>query len=439
MTAEIAVINKSAIALAADSAVTISTPRGVKIYNTVNKLFALSKTQPVAAMIYGGASLISIPWEPLIKRYRSQLGSKFFQTLEEYANDFFEYFDNNVGILPADAQDQFAADRIAGVWLKIRQNIDRSVEAKLRESGGVLSEDEIKNITDRLVSEELEVLKQFKFIDGYDENTSAEFIKKASPFLVKLKGEIFEKLPMKPSTAKKLRLVAGYNLSREAFDKNYSGIVIAGYGTNDIFPRLASFLVDGAFNGKLRVKKMGVDRVGVNRPASILSFAQSDMISTFMEGVNPDYRDLIDQYVDVLFSQVSSVVVQSLNTHSLSPDVVVAVKKDIDKTMRAAANKAIHTLADFRQEVHVDPITQAVGILPKEELASMAESLVHLTSLKRRVSMDEETVGGPIDVAVISRGDGMVWIKRKHYFDPHLNHHFFANYFLDATGDNDHE
>jgi hypothetical protein len=43
--------------------------------------------------------------------------------------------------------------------------------------------------------------------------------------------------------------------------------------------------------------------------------------------------------------------------------------------------------------------------------------------------MDPETVGGPIDVAVISKGDGFVWIKRKHYFVPELNHHFFANYF----------
>ena len=42
--------------------------------------------------------------------------------------------------------------------------------------------------------------------------------------------------------------------------------------------------------------------------------------------------------------------------------------------------------------------------------------------------MDSETVGGPIDVAVISKGDGFIWIKRKHYFDPKLNPHFMAKY-----------
>lgn len=41
----------------------------------------------------------------------------------------------------------------------------------------------------------------------------------------------------------------------------------------------------------------------------------------------------------------------------------------------------------------------------------------------------QENVGGPVDVAVISKGDGFVWIKRKHYFRPELNQHFFDNYF----------
>jgi hypothetical protein len=42
--------------------------------------------------------------------------------------------------------------------------------------------------------------------------------------------------------------------------------------------------------------------------------------------------------------------------------------------------------------------------------------------------MEDETVGGPIDVAVISKGDGLIWIKRKHYFSPELNRQFFVNY-----------
>jgi hypothetical protein len=86
----------------------------------------------------------------------------------------------------------------------------------------------------------------------------------------------------------------------------------------------------------------------------------------------------------------------------------------------------------FQRETLVDPVLATVDVLPKDELAAMAESLVNLTSFKRKFSMDAETVGGPIDVAVISKADGFVWIKRKHYFAKDLNPQFLTNYYREA-------
>jgi hypothetical protein len=66
MTAEIAVLNKSAVALAADSAVTIGRPPNSKIYNTVNKIFELSSVHPVGIMIYGSLDFVGMLMNPLI-------------------------------------------------------------------------------------------------------------------------------------------------------------------------------------------------------------------------------------------------------------------------------------------------------------------------------------------------------------------------------------
>ena len=41
--------------------------------------------------------------------------------------------------------------------------------------------------------------------------------------------------------------------------------------------------------------------------------------------------------------------------------------------------------------------------------------------------MQAETVGGPVDVAIISKADGFVWIKRKLYFRPELNQERFMS------------
>ena len=67
------------------------------------------------------------------------------------------------------------------------------------------------------------------------------------------------------------------------------------------------------------------------------------------------------------------------------------------------------------QNNNVNPIFKSVDLLPLSEMAFLAENLVNITSLKRLYSLDgrQQTVGGPTDVAIISKGDGFVWVKNK--------------------------
>lgn len=74
---------------------------------------------------------------------------------------------------------------------------------------------------------------------------------------------------------------------------------------------------------------------------------------------------------------------------------------------------------------HDDPLRRVVGFLPVDEMAELAETLINLQSLKEKVTKPSETVGGPVDVAVITRAEGLVWIRRKHYFDPSINSRYF--------------
>jgi hypothetical protein len=50
------------------------------------------------------------------------------------------------------------------------------------------------------------------------------------------------------------------------------------------------------------------------------------------------------------------------------------------------------------------------------ELAETAASLVKLNSFQLRVSGQPETVGGPVDVAIISLADGLVMIRDSHTY-----------------------
>src|SRR5262245_18595220 len=80
MTSEVALLNRSAVAIAADSAATVRRWQRhhyeTYYFKGTNKIFQLSAVHPVGIMIYAAASLQGAPWDVLIKSYRDQLGNK---------------------------------------------------------------------------------------------------------------------------------------------------------------------------------------------------------------------------------------------------------------------------------------------------------------------------------------------------------------------------
>jgi hypothetical protein len=191
-------------------------------------------------------------------------------------------------------------------------------------------------------------------------------------------------------------------------------------------------MLDSIIDGKIRVMEDQGRRVQITTSevtASVTAFAQSEMVQLFMEGIDGDYREFVRGFFSVsLFKGYPSMVGKILNK--------LATPKDKDRVLRKLRGAAKRLASEwesamltYSHETFTDPIVDIVAQLPKEELAAMAEALVNLTSFKRHVTRQAETVGGPIDVAVISRGDGFIWIKRKHYFRPELNPQFSANYY----------
>jgi hypothetical protein len=105
----------------------------------------------------------------------------------------------------------------------------------------------------------------------------------------------------------------------------------------------------------------------------------------------------------------------------------VAFRKTRDIAVGHWREKMIPAIkARFRQQVQ-----DMLLLMPKQEMASLAEAIVNLTSVKRKFSAEKETEAGPIDVAIISKSDGFIWVKRKHYFTRELNPRYFVRRFAD--------
>lgn len=163
-----------------------------------------------------------------------------------------------------------------------------------------------------------------------------------------------------------------------------------------------------------------------------MAFAQREMAATFMEGIDPDFRQSLLDWLEELFSNYSAKMAEAIE-----PDTKrrASLEKTLAQVHEGLLERLTARIDRTRDQEYTQPVLEAVEGLPKDELAAMAEALVNLTSFKRRVSLQDETVGGPVDVAVISKGDGLVWIKRKHYFRPELNPHYFMRFQSYPIGD----
>ena len=125
-------MNKQAVALAADSAVTVIGARGNKIYNAANKLFALSKWEPVGVMVYGGAEYMGIPWETVIKMYREQLGRTSFSQLEDYFNDLMRFLGEEDALFGEEAQRAHVLQLAMRIFNRMKHDIRTRIDALIR-------------------------------------------------------------------------------------------------------------------------------------------------------------------------------------------------------------------------------------------------------------------------------------------------------------------
>jgi len=131
MTSEIAVMNQRAVALAADSAVTLIDGGTVVVRNDQRKLFNLMENRPIGVMFFGVADILGHPWEHLIEHYQKKVKPREFAHVRDYTASFTGMLDNLEEFFPKARQKDDFKRLLASVFRYILQ-----LGQYLRESGG---------------------------------------------------------------------------------------------------------------------------------------------------------------------------------------------------------------------------------------------------------------------------------------------------------------
>ena len=421
MTAIVGTINRRGVAFAADSAATFTTPATIKITNNANKIFELSKKHPVGIAIYNNLDFYGIPWDVIIKTYRdSYLKDKSFNRLKDYAEDFWSFLYSH--IMPKiSISDQ--KDHLAYCVQRLRDESIEIAKKNLMDKG--------LEVNSKSMFRELMMILTQLSSDYKSHNKTSDFKNYTKDRFDNFTGEIIDSV-----LADILKDQDCPKDFRDAFSTTFysiitvdtivyypqTGLVFWGYGEEELFPSYYHFEVSIAFDDIIKYVELENYEVSNQNNACVVPFAQTDVANTVVRGIDQKLRDSININLQVAFDDFRNNIIDVLLNAGAPKDLLDALRQiDIQKQ----TEPFISDLNAFIREHYIDKLLNTVAFLSKEDLADMAESLVRMTCLKRHITTDEESVGGPVDVAVITKGDGFIWIKRKHYFNREINPHYF--------------
>lgn len=284
MTSEVCLMNRLAVVIAADSATTVThwTEKGSeqRYFKGANKIFQLSDHHPVGLMIFDSADILRVPWEIVVKAFRHELGKKSFNSLAEYATEFFGFLEKSPRLFPLEIQKSVFLDSARSAALR------STIREHSPEEG---DEDRIARNNEMVAARRAEVDK-LPMAPNIEREHITATIESWRGDLVKLIEEWKEAFgasyPSDLGEYAELGIAEVFADPGKQMGK--TGLVFAGFGDHDIFPAFCEYSSCGILAGKhvaIEVKQVAITH---EQPAWLDSFAQTDMSDTFSLGISRD-------------------------------------------------------------------------------------------------------------------------------------------------------
>jgi len=416
MTCEVAVLNKYAVVIAADSAVTYTNGAGEPRYSKGgNKIFQLSHHDPIGLMIYDSGQFLGVPWEIVIKDFRDELGRASFDTVEGYATHFLDYIrKNELFFPPADRANEFAStvSRIAIKFIveAVKEHSilrDASASTQQREHAwGIFEADRRTKLPAAAPDMAIEIPG---LIDGARAGLGVELDKTLAAIDAGGQAKIYDFL-----TADALLALAVEAAARDypQYASN-TGLVFCGFGKKEHFPSLIEHQFSGFVGSKLVSKDGESAKITRDAPSEILQFATTSMVDVFTKGYGFDTWLAVGKAFRTQAPELIGKVEAAIGTKLTGPQV--------DQLLEESYTAFTESWTVPLLNSNYVNLRSNIGTLPIDEMVHLAETMIVLESLKEKVTAPSQSVGGPVDIAAITRAEGLVWIKRKEYFSSAKN------------------
>jgi hypothetical protein len=361
-------MNSLSVVLAADSATTVEyygrNGAEKRYFKGANKIFQLSEAHSVGLMIYNSASLLSVPWEVTIKEFRKELADKSFNTVEGFADEFIEWVNASQRLFPDDIRRSGFVQQVGGSLIGIIIDFNKQrqedetldfqtwVDAYIENEGTTVQNSELSD--DEIA--ELTVSTKNDLIDEFDKWVELAKVTDAD--------EATREKVIEEATKQALNMLAREN--------NYTGLVFAGFGDHSIFPELVSYSHCKLWGTKFIAAGKKVEKVTHDIPAVLSAFAQSSMTDTFEIGLS---FDVFAKMQETFAGELKTI---SDNLNELAGGTIPDAK--INELIGERLTSSKEKIFDYARAEHSLPLRRVLGVLPVDEMAELAETLINLQS-----------------------------------------------------------
>ncbi|MDD1679417.1 MAG: hypothetical protein LUO93_09595, partial [Methanomicrobiales archaeon] len=385
-------MNREAVAVAADSAVSLMggpSERPQKIFTSANKIFSLSRFHTVCIMIYNNATFMGMPWETIVDAYKKHLGKKTFGTLREYGEDLIAFLSSAEELIPRPVEEKYFISAVRNYFLFIRYLIQQRSASFLQEKGAI-TENDIQTIITEVIVDVHTTLDSASYSPTLDAGYYNELLDYYGEEILKASREIYADLPVPEDLFGRLEEIAVnfFVKNLEKFDplhQEYTGVVVIGFGEKEILPGVMIYDIEGKIRGRLKYAEGEHQQITFEHGAMIIPFAQREMVDIFLTGMDPRFEQALITTLSATFHNLPVSIIDSID--KLDATEKAELKEKFSKPSEDLVDQLEALLTNYRGS-NFTPIINVVMALPKSDLAALVESLVNLTSLKRRVSMD---------------------------------------------------
>lgn len=400
MTAQVAVFNLECVAVASDSVMTITNGSAERMLPTSDKVLDLGDGHRVVAMSSGSARFMGIPLSVLVGEWAANLAEPFGD-LTHYPADFVAWLGQRKDLFDARVQDSHFAWQLRDYYAMVRMNVlDAIHEAGL--SSAPWDDLTVMSISDRVIGEAIDAIAGQESLPGISARKDAEYLDRHAETVEYSLLDTTEDMPVTVGGRERLTTeLPALILDRAEPWSRDSVLAFIGYGDEDMFPGHQTVTLHGMVNNQVRYDWWDAAQVSPDKPTLVNPFGQDEAISTFLRAYNSEFLTLAHRRIDAL-----------LETIDLS-GADLADGSDPDTIGRTAHDDLDEDFKALSRRSFIDPLLDTVEGLPRIDMAHMAEALVGVQALRAASTRRQPSVGGPIDVVVISRRHGVQWIRRK--------------------------